>query len=364
MGKYENKLITDYIKGNDIIGYNIDELENDYEFMSQVINQTNDKKMYNFCSEELKKDYRLVKYMVKKFRGDLEYICLVADNFIESTQNETQKIELLLIMDKYMSRKEKHNKYNVQLSVIYFEKRLELEMYKATTKDEKINNELGMGFLLMFDTFNHNELVTNFFAEKTVNAIFSEFDINLEEYLHKNYDNFENIEKQGINVFLLNFISMYDKMLSSYISTRINLLSPLISQMNKIKLNWNNYNKIRDYKICSMIVDEVSRYMEPYQYKINYFEIQLLYYVAFKLGISDKIKEYEKMSDEDCESLINSVDEDNLLVEDKYHIKNIEEIILNCINGTFTKQNSKANIPKREIKFIGPKFRKNSKIFK
>ena len=45
MGKYNNKLIEDYIQGNDIEGYNIDDLENDYDFMISVIVKSNDKNM-------------------------------------------------------------------------------------------------------------------------------------------------------------------------------------------------------------------------------------------------------------------------------------------------------------------------------
>ena len=48
--KYSKKLILDYISANDINEYTLDELENDYIFMIEVIKYTKDKKMYYFAS--------------------------------------------------------------------------------------------------------------------------------------------------------------------------------------------------------------------------------------------------------------------------------------------------------------------------
>ena len=47
MKKYSKELINKYIKGKDIKNYQIEELEDDKDFMIQVIKETNDKKIYN-----------------------------------------------------------------------------------------------------------------------------------------------------------------------------------------------------------------------------------------------------------------------------------------------------------------------------
>ena len=52
---YNRKLIWKYINGEEIP--NIDRLESDYRFMLEVIRITNDKKMYNLCSDEIKLKY-------------------------------------------------------------------------------------------------------------------------------------------------------------------------------------------------------------------------------------------------------------------------------------------------------------------
>ena len=64
MNKYNSKVVFDYINGNEIIDYNIDELEDDYEFMMMVINYTNDKNMYNLCSDEVKTNYEFYNKML------------------------------------------------------------------------------------------------------------------------------------------------------------------------------------------------------------------------------------------------------------------------------------------------------------
>ena len=45
MEKYSNEMIKDYILGNEIKGYSIEELEDDKDFMMLVIGTTNDEKI-------------------------------------------------------------------------------------------------------------------------------------------------------------------------------------------------------------------------------------------------------------------------------------------------------------------------------
>lgn len=354
MGKYNNKLVMDYINGNDIDGYDIDDLENDFEFMIQVIRLSDDKKMYNFCSEKVKKDYRLVKFLINKYNNDLKYICNVADEFLKSIDDGLERIEILLLMDKYISIEEPNNQYKIALLAIYTKTRVEIESYKAKYKDE----DIGMGFLVMYDSFNSNELITDFFASKTIDSIFYEYDINLEEYLHSKYKDFETIEKQGINNFLINFISTYDKMLSSYLSAKIQLLRPLVTKMNFIKINWENYNRRMEFNIYNTLLDEVYKYMEEHEFKYSYLKMEILYYAAMQLGISEKVKEYERLDDDIYNDVINFfndyMDESTLSLNDIFHIKKIQEIMLNCLNENFFEQNyeTKNNDQKGKCKIL------------
>ena len=84
MKKYGEKLIKDYIEGNDIEEYSIEELENDSEFMIMVINKTNDKNICNLCGDDVKKDPRFVKYLITKFNYDTNFIISINIYFMHN----------------------------------------------------------------------------------------------------------------------------------------------------------------------------------------------------------------------------------------------------------------------------------------
>ena len=101
---YNSKLIHDYINGNDIIDYDIEELENDYRFMMKVIDYTKNKNMYNLCSDEVKKNYTFVKFMIEKFKDDVNFIAKVADYYLDQTNDEDITYnELNIIMDSIVN---------------------------------------------------------------------------------------------------------------------------------------------------------------------------------------------------------------------------------------------------------------------
>ena len=81
MKNIDASLIEKYINGDDLGEYSIEQLENDKDFMTSVINYTNDVKMYSLCSDELKKDYEFVKYLVLKFKNNPDYITKIADYY-------------------------------------------------------------------------------------------------------------------------------------------------------------------------------------------------------------------------------------------------------------------------------------------
>ncbi len=183
MKKYSRELIINYINGNDIEEYDINGLENDKSFMKQVIDFSNDEKMYKLCSDELKKDYEFVKYIILKFKNNIDFIMAVANYFLDNTNNELERIELVLIMKDLTQ----NTKYQFISEAIYERKRLQIELGKLKLKDENVSSEIGMGFLYIFDLYNSSELVLNFYAENIIEDIFNEYDIDLEVMLHNNF---------------------------------------------------------------------------------------------------------------------------------------------------------------------------------
>ena len=351
MKKYNKELIKKYIKGEDIKNYQIEELEDDKDFMIQVIKETNDKKIYNLCSEKVKKDYEMVKFMVLAYNNDLKFITDIADKYLKEVGDSLERIELALIMLDLTLKKdnEKATKYKMIVDTIFFSKRLEIEICKAKQNDDDYSREVGMGFWYMFDLYNYSDIVIKFFAKKTIEAIFSEYDINLEQVLHSKFKKAEDIDLQGINNYMINFLGMYDQMLASYISTHIELLSEFFNKISNVIDNWKNYDEKDERKRYNDMIEQVHEYMENTDSVMT--ETDILYYVAKQLGIAEKLAYYDGISNEFLVDIMEDIDMKDLdysnddfvtftintsITERKYYL-DVKKIMLNSLfgNGQF-----------------------------
>ena len=344
MEKYSKKMINDYILGNDIKDYSIEELEDDKEFMMLVIGTTNDEKFYNLCSERLKKDYSFVRYLIEKFKNNIDFICNVADYYLSDVENELSRIELNIIMSELTAQdKEKNMNYTVVRDTIYTSKRVEIEMAKLKLNDDYVSQDIGMGFLVIFDSFNSSEIVLNYFAKKTINEIFNEYDINLENMLHEQFKTLEQIDKIGINNYMLNFIGYYDPMLASYLSTHIDLMASLKQKIVSVQNNWDKYVSNDERKRYNLLLEKVHDYMVEIEEDTIFTETDMLYHIGKKLGIADKIAKYERISSDVYEMIMNDLDdeyfEDTFSVspQDRFYYKTIMRIISSIafVNNTY-----------------------------
>lgn len=334
MKKYNKEIINNYINGLEIKEYSIDELEDDKDFMIQVIELTNDKNFYKLCSEKVKKDYGFVKYLINKFKNDISFICDVADFYIDNTEDEISRIELVIVMLNLTNNKddEKHNEYETIINTIFTTKRVQIEMGMIKLNDESASDEIGMGFLLMYDSYNSSKIILDFYAKKMIDEIFKEFDIELENVLHQQFNNPEEINKLGINNYMLNFISYYDAMLASYLSSNIYLMKDFKNKIEQVQNNWKTYININEAKRYNLILNKVHEYMEQAEIEGMLSETDLLYYIGNKLGIASKIAKYDGVSSELVEDIIKL---DNELVKDalktsfidKVHYNNVKRII-------------------------------------
>ena len=337
--KYSKEIVNSYINGTDIEGYSIDELENDKEFMMLVIQITNDKNFYNLCSQDVKKDYDFVKFMIDKL--------IVIMTSLTEKRNE-----------------KKYSFYKLLSDTIFTLKRVIIEVTKIGKG--YTSNEIGMGFALIVDSFSSSKIVLDFYAKKFIEAIFEENDIDLENMLHQQFDSIEQINEIGINNYMLNFIGHYDSVLASYLSTNIELMREFSDKIREIEKNWDKYISINEQKKYNLIFDKVNEYMNETQLDGLLTETDLLYYVGKELGIVDKIAKYDKGRNEFAEDIINGLDDDflistlNVSFNDRMHYNNVKKIITsilftNRLNETFDGQ-------QEDIKHNGKKLKlKNSK---
>jgi hypothetical protein len=311
MKKYDGNLINKYINGDEIINYSIDELENDKDFMMQVISISNDCNFYNLFSDEVKMNYEFIKYLIFKFKYNINFICKVADDFLEKNEDEFCRTELILIMKDLTKNNENTNiDYNILADTIYSSKRLEIELCKLKEMDEKFSQEIGMGFWFIFDAYNGSDIILNFFAKKIIEDIFIEYDLDLEEILHSIFKSKNQINVQGINNFMMKFIGVYDPMLSSYLSTHLDLLKEFHKKINKMQENWSKYDNKSEREKYILMLERVHDYMEENMFESAFCETDVIYYIGKQLGINDKIFEYDQISEEFYHDIIDGLDND------------------------------------------------------
>ena len=249
MKKYNIETVYNYINGEDITDFTLEELESNTNFN-------------NFAEDSVKTDYRFVKFIINKFKEDENLITVAADTYIENQDNEQNYIELLIIMCNLIKDKNSKNykKYKFLLEVNHKSKRLQIEVGKLKI-DKEASDNLGMGFLIIYGVFNSSQIILDYYAKAIIEDIFEEYDIVLEDYLHQRFNTFEKIEKIGTKKYILDFIAVYDEMLSSYLSSHIYLLEDISKQLNKIKNNWNKYIETKERKKYNEIINSNEKFL-------------------------------------------------------------------------------------------------------
>ena len=134
-------------------------------------------------------------------------------------------------------------------------------------------------------------------------------------------------------------------MLSSYISTHIELLSDFSDKISYIINNWEKYNKKEERKRYNDMFEQVHEYMENVDSIIT--ETEILYYIARQLGIDEKLAYYDGISNEIFDDMtqdidikdLNNFDDDfvNFTINDsdderKYYL-DVKRIMLNSLFG-------------------------------
>lgn len=295
MRKYSKDVVISYINGFDV-PYDIEELENDYLFMMDVLDYTNDKNMYNMCSSSVKRNYEFVKFFILKFKDDVDFICNVFDYYYKNSSNELEKIDLLIILVNLLEKKdiEKFIKYKLCLLAFYTEYKVVLDKIKMDDYNDELNVELG--FFVIFDDYCSNCNVTSYFASNLINDIFDDNGFTLEDVLHSEFNNFSDFEKKGVNSFLINFIGRYDKLLRDYVITHLYLLDGLKGKLEYIKNNWDNYNEEKRKLRYEVLYDRVSDYIYDRNYIFNEFDI--LCVLAREYGMEEEFANYFDIKEE------------------------------------------------------------------
>ena len=300
------KLINDYINGKKISEKKLEKLENNRDFMIDVMNISNDYRTYKLCSEHLKKDYEFVLFYVNKFKDNIEAIDKAATYFIEHSKNQIKNFELYIIMKNLTNECDKICiKYGINAEAISLDDEGIISTVRREINDPAIQNLYGLGFCYLNDKYSTSETILDHYATRLIRNLFDNNRKKLEIEIHTTFENPDQIKEYGINNYLIDYISRYDQELSSYVQNRLHLLTPLKDGLISISLKWGIYNnKINDlrYRKIMKIYD---KYMGLYKQhsSIDYYD--LLKYIVKILDISDEIFEYKDDNIEDNWSIEN-----------------------------------------------------------
>lgn len=270
-----SELVLAYINGDDT-SYELDDLENNAEFMMRVILKTNDKNSYNCCSEKLKTDSNFIKFLISKFHDDLEYVDKIVNYFISASNDAGLNLDLLIFLanfeDKRISLKymEKVNNY-VSLEI------RNINEFLKNQPNEEVQTDLGFGMII--EEYKTSKIAINRFVRVFLANIFGN-DEEFEKLLHIIFKSSTELKNYGISNFILDFIRIQDQDLVNYIENDISLIGGLISRSIASLDRWDEVSN----KIISDNVNFVTEEAKKYYYQSVFdFDVPIdeaIYYVA------------------------------------------------------------------------------------
>lgn len=203
-----------------------------------------------------------------------------------------------------------------------------------TKQKMNITKEIGLGFKYIFDEYSNSKIIISFMVTKLIEEILNENDLELE--LHLNFNSAEQIRKNGVNKVLINYISNYDEMLSSYLTSNISLLEDAKIELNKILNRWVDYENKKEKIKYNKMIEQVENYLSSVD--TIFTPADVMYYIANKLGVIEKLAKYDKINQLVHQSILENISDDIFteLVncpEEKEHYNAVKNIMTEALFG-------------------------------
>lgn len=291
MKKYNKQVLLNYINGLDTMGYELEDLENDKEFMMEAILYTKDKNLYELCSNELKKDYEFIRFMITTFSSDKKFINDIAEEYIKDIdETDITYKELIVLMSSLLSKNEV-NLFNAKALAFYINETIKLSVLEKSETLSDIIPNFGVGFLVIKTEYETSDIIQKFFAERFIsNIFFGRINMNFEQLVHSYAKDIKSIEEMGKNTFFLKIISDVDTALYEYVTTHMELLKEVSKEYEKVKKNWESY------KIETNLRKIAIFYQESYKIAQELDGVcceEICEYVINKLGLKEIFSAYE-----------------------------------------------------------------------
>lgn len=337
MEKFTTKTIRDYIMGNDIEDFTLEELEDNEEFMKKVINYTNDEKMFYMCSKRLQRNFDFIIFILYKFQHKLEFICEIADSILNNKYKTSKedRYEIAIIMCELLgNRKDDISmKYHLIASMAFL---WEMEIVKeCKQKSPEGNEKFGTGFIFVISNDDNSDAMVHYFAKRFILYILDFYDIDFEEMLHKHFKTPEELQEQKRNTFLIDFLSQYDNALANYAKAHLDILDILKEQINYAISNWKNYNCKKERELYLLLLEKVHLYVID-NYDCPFLEDELLYSIGNELGVLDKLRKYDYTDEDYFTGEI--IEKEKMDFDEKRHYFTVKRLMESILNGNYQEE--------------------------
>ena len=266
--------------------------------------------------------YEYLRKLLKEYNKNNQS---VKEYLMSDALSTAERLEYSLILENLTGDTDFQTIYETIYDVI----RVKIEY---TKQKMNITKEIGLGFKYIFDEYSNSKIILSFMATKMIEEILNEDDFELE--LHLNFKSAEQIRKIGINKLLINYISNYDKMLSSYLTSNISLLEDAKIELNKILNGWVNYENKKEKIKYSKMIERVENYLSSVD--TIFTPADVMYYIANKLGIIEKLAKYDNINQLVYQSILENISDDIFaeLVncpEEKEHYNSVKNIMTEAL---------------------------------
>lgn len=266
--------------------------------------------------------YEYLKKLLKDYNKNNQS---VKEYLMSDTLSTAERLEYSLILENLTGDTDFQTIYETIYDVI----RVKIEY---TKQKMNITKEIELGFKYIFDEYSNSKIILSFMATKMIEEILNEDDFELE--LHLNFKSAEQIRKIGINKLLINYISNYDKMLSSYLTINISLLEDAKIELNKILNGWVDYENKKEKIKYNKMIEQVENYLSSVD--TIFTPADVMYYIANKLGIIEKLAKYDNINQLVYQSILENISDDIFaeLVncpEEKEHYNAVKNIMTEAL---------------------------------
>lgn len=305
------ELVLNYINGEDLGEYNVEDLENSKGFMLDVLNYTKDPRMYKFCSSSLKSEHTFILGVIEIFKDDYKFVKQVASDYLstlkvcEREDNETEeefedrlkRMEINILLSNLGGREV--NRFSVGAAIDYSKEEEKIKKALEYITSLTLKKEVGMGFLLILDQYGSSKIICDYFAKRMLSKIFYEDDI--EKFVHSRFKKFEDLEEIGENRFIIETVQQeFDSYLGSYLQYNLPLIEEVKQEVRKVGSRWDNYMTRLNEERVSIFETEFSRYLKN-NADMGIVDIDSISkYVAVTLGVEDTFIKYDPLYESDA----------------------------------------------------------------